>query len=67
MLFDLSNNGNVTISVTNIIGQVVANVEKKNVSNVNIPIDLTGQSSGIYLVKIQSGNQMFTQKISVIK
>jgi hypothetical protein len=65
--FTLSNASDVVISVNNILGDEIAKIEKQNVSSVDIPIDLVDQSSGIYFVKILSGKQIITQKVSLIK
>ena len=65
--FELGKADDVVISVTNIVGEVVAKVEKQKVSIVNIPMDLSNQSSGIYFVHIQSSNHNYTSKVSLIK
>jgi hypothetical protein len=63
--FQLANTDDVEITVSNLVGDVVSRITKKNVSAVNVSIDLTSQSAGIYYVKIQSGAQTLTKKISL--
>jgi hypothetical protein len=65
--FDVENSDNVVITINNIVGDVVAKIEKQNVTSVNVPIDLSEQSAGIYYVHIQSSKQSITNKISLIK
>jgi hypothetical protein len=63
--FQLANADDVEITVSNLVGDVVSATTKKNVSAVNVQLDLTNQSAGIYFVKIQSGAQTLTKKISL--
>jgi hypothetical protein len=63
--FQLANTDDVEITVSNLVGDVVSKTSKKNVSAVNVQLDLTSQSAGIYYVKIQSGAQTLTKKISL--
>ncbi|MFA4852515.1 MAG: zinc-dependent metalloprotease, partial [Bacteroidales bacterium] len=65
--FTLSDASDVVISASNILGDEIAKIEKQNVSSVDIPINLANQSAGIYFVKIQTGTQIITQKVSLIK
>jgi len=56
------NNQNVSfnLKILNAVGQVILN--KKIINNVE-QIDLSGQSAGIYFVKLQSTNNTITKKI----
>lgn len=65
--FVLANTGNIVITVSNILGDEIAKIGKQNVSSVDIPINLANKPAGIYFVKIQSGAQIITQKVSLIK
>ena len=64
---ELVNTTNVTITVSNLLGEVISKIEKQKVSSLNIPIDLSLQSSGIYYVKIQTASETLTKKISLVK
>lgn len=63
--FRLTNADNVEITVSNLLGDVVSKVTRENVTSVNLSLDLTDQSSGIYYVQIKSGSQTLTKKISL--
>jgi len=68
VIFDNSNaNNKITITVNNLLGEMVSEIEKENVSSVNIPIDLSEQSAGVYYIKIQSGNSILTKKLVLLK
>ncbi|NTW31605.1 MAG: T9SS type A sorting domain-containing protein [Bacteroidetes bacterium] len=63
----LVNTGDVTITVSNLLGEIISKVEKQKISSINIPIDISTQSSGIYYVKIQTASETLTKKISLVK
>ena len=56
---------NISISVFDIRGRSIFNNIYSNSSNFNERVDLNGVHSGIYMMKIQSGNQTITKKIIV--
>ncbi|MBA2613523.1 MAG: T9SS type A sorting domain-containing protein [Bacteroidetes bacterium] len=63
---DLKNNSNVDVTVLNTIGQVVKTTKAPGqVGQNNINIDLSGLSTGIYMVNIKVGNATSTKKIVV--
>ncbi len=66
LAIDLKDNSSVDITVLNTIGQTVkANKAQGQVGENNINIDLSGLSSGIYMVNIKVGNASSTKKIVV--
>ena len=63
---DLKDNSSVDIIVLNTIGQLVkANTTQGQIGQNAINIDLTGLSSGIYMVNIKVGNASSTKKLVV--
>ena len=59
------NNASYKIEVYNIYGQLVKSIDPQGRSNSNIQIDLTNESSGVYLIKIIAGQVIETKKIVV--
>ena len=55
---------NTEIVVLNMVGEVVYN--NNHVLNVN-KIDISNQANGVYFVKVKSGNQVITKKITLVK
>ena len=57
---------NATISIVNTMGQVISesNVQLESGSNA-IPLNLNDLANGVYLVRVQIGNSVITQKLSV--
>jgi len=53
---------NYTLEILNSFGQVVLS-KKMNGANTTKQIDLSGQSAGVYFVKLQSGNNTIVKKI----
>ncbi|MBA2611677.1 MAG: T9SS type A sorting domain-containing protein [Bacteroidetes bacterium] len=56
---------NVSVMITNNIGQVVKTVSLGNSTDINSQIDLTGLNSGIYFVKTTIGNAASSKKLIV--
>jgi hypothetical protein len=66
LIIDLKSNTNVDIVVLNTIGQVVkTNKAQGQVGENNINVDLSGLSTGIYMVNIKVGNASSTKKLVV--
>ncbi len=66
LAIDLKDNSTVDVVVLNTIGQVVkSNKSQGQVGSNNINIDLTGLSTGIYMVNIKVGNATSTKKLVV--
>ncbi len=56
---------NVTISITNILGEVVKPVDIKNTSSGIYQVDITNQPAGNYFVKIANEEGSITKRVSV--
>lgn len=65
--FGLEKKDDVVITITNIIGEVIAKSDMQNVSSVNISFDISANSPGIYFIKIQSGKHTITEKICLLR
>jgi hypothetical protein len=66
LAIDLKDNSSVEVSVLNTIGQLVkANKVQGQVGQNNINIDLTGLSTGIYMVNVKVGSSTSTKKLVV--
>jgi hypothetical protein len=63
---DLKDNSKVELSVMNIVGQVVkSNNTQAQIGENTIQIDLSGLTTGIYLVNVKVGNSVSTKKLIV--
>ncbi len=62
---DLKKNANVSVKVTNIMGQEVANVASKQMAAGKTPvkIDMNGLANGVYLYTVTSDNFTVTNRI----
>lgn len=60
-LLNVSGNGMMHITVSNLIGQIIMDVNAKGYTI----LDLSGNRSGIYLVRIESVNNVKVQKVSL--
>jgi hypothetical protein len=66
LAIDLKDNSNVEVSVLNAIGQLVkANKAQGQVGQNTINIDLSGLSTGIYMVNVKVGSATSTKKLIV--
>jgi hypothetical protein len=66
LAIDLKDNSTVDVVVLNTIGQVVkTNKAQGQIGYNNINIDLTGLSTGIYMVNVKVGNATSTKKLVV--
>ena len=59
----LSENNDVYISVFDLNGKAVRNIEKKAVNTLNEKIDINKLPSGVYSVVVKVENQFYTKKI----
>jgi hypothetical protein len=58
--------GNVSISVIDLTGRVVYSNDYQATAGMNAyNVDVTGNASGIYMVKVQQGNYTATTKVSI--
>ncbi|MFH0866545.1 MAG: M43 family zinc metalloprotease [Bacteroidota bacterium] len=67
LMFELNQADDITVTVSDLIGNIIVKEEMQQQSTFNIPIDLSEQSAGVYYVKIQTGSETVTQKLSLIK
>ena len=67
--FSLENSATTTISVSNILGQVVSNMTlgKLAAGVQNQLVDLSALEAGIYQITIASGNSIGTKKVTLVK
>ena len=60
-IFNIEGNGEMTISVMNMLGQTILVSDAIN----NATIDLSGFGSGIYMVRIETANGTMTEKVNI--
>jgi hypothetical protein len=67
--YTLNNNTNVQITVYDLLGHEIATLvnEKKNAGSHSVVWDASGQSAGIYLYQMKTGNQILTRKMVLLK
>ena len=67
--FSLENSATTTISVSNILGQVVSNMTlgKLSAGVQNQVVDLSAMEAGMYQITIASGNSIGTRKVTLVK
>lgn len=67
--FDLPNEGNVRLVVYDMLGRKIAVLvdEVRKVGNYKLTFDASGLSSGIYIYRLETGNQILTQRMTLIK
>jgi len=61
------NTNNATLTVKNILGQIITQYNSFNLGNNEITISTSNLSSGIYLYTLEAGNQIITKKFTVNK
>jgi hypothetical protein len=62
---ELSENLPVQVDVFNINGQLIQSIAKGNFVNIQERIDLSNEAAGIYLVRLQIGNEVLTKKVII--
>jgi hypothetical protein len=67
--FNLSNSALTTISVTNVLGQIVSNdnLGTLSVGTQNHFIDMSNLNAGIYQITINAGSSIGTKKVTLVK
>jgi hypothetical protein len=60
-ILNIEGEGQMTISVINMLGQKILEMNATD----NVTIDLSGNESGIYMVRIETANGTMTEKVSV--
>lgn len=67
--FGLKESENVTVEIVSVLGEVVSSTNRGTLAagEQKMRLDLGNLNSGIYFVKVIAGNEVSTQKVSVIK
>lgn len=67
--YQLPASGNVTVKVYDVLGKEIATLvnEFKPAGRYEVEFDATKISSGVYLYRLQAGEQSFTRKMTLIK
>ncbi|MEO9884884.1 MAG: T9SS type A sorting domain-containing protein [Balneola sp.] len=67
--FELNSAKKITLNVFNILGQQVTNYDLglRQAGVQNFKLDLSDQASGVYIIRIQSGSEIRSGKITLIK
>ncbi len=60
-------NGKVAISITNVIGEEVKHITEQTTGSLHKSYNLSDLSDGVYIVKIQNGENSITRKLSISK
>jgi hypothetical protein len=55
----------VRLQIFNTLGQVVVDNELPETLNQTYSVDMSGQQAGIYILRLQMGNQLGTAKVYV--
>lgn len=56
---------NLTINVTNSLGQTVSTVSENNTSGGRYLIDLSNEPNGVYFIEVQTGTEVVTRRIVI--
>jgi len=66
--FDVAQANNISILMSNLLGQVVYKEEKINFSGsyTNV-INLSRYASGVYILRVKVGSKVYTRKVTVVK
>jgi len=62
----LNDRSDLTVTITNMLGEIIFSQDLKNAYSINLPIDLSGRSSGIYNVSLKTAEATVYKKISLI-
>ena len=62
-----SNLGNMNVSVTNVLGEVISETKGNSSSQNKFSLNLSDQTSGVYFVKVKTDNGSVTKKIILNK
>lgn len=67
--FELKKSENVTVEVVSILGEVVTSINRGSLvaGEQKMSLNVDNLNSGIYFVKVTAGNEVSTQRVSVIK
>ena len=65
---ELGQSEGVTVSVYNLIGELIVTKSYEMSKGINtIQLDIDGLKDGVYLCKVNSGNNQMTRKFNVLK
>ncbi|MDO8998565.1 MAG: T9SS type A sorting domain-containing protein [Bacteroidota bacterium] len=67
VLLTLAQTENISVSVTNALGQQVLSTKYDGISNELISLDLTNQSNGVYFVTVSNGKDKMVQRLILNK
>lgn len=62
---NMFNRDNLTINVTNAMGQIVSTINENNTYGGNYMIDLTNEPNGVYFIEVQTGTEAVTRRIVI--
>ena len=63
--FNLPEREDVRLQIYNAMGQIVVDNQLPETLNQTYDVDLTGQASGVYIVRMQIGNQLTATKVFI--
>ena len=63
----LANSENISVTVTNALGQQIISNKYDGISNELISLDLTSQSNGVYFVTVSNGTDKMVQRLILNK
>lgn len=67
VVFTLANEENVTVSVSNTLGQVVSTSKFDGIANKMVSLDIANQPNGVYFVTISNGKDKMVQRLVLNK
>lgn len=67
VLMNFGHSENVTVSVSNVIGQEIVSNKYDVISSFVAPLDLSSQPNGIYFVTVSNGTDKFVQRLVINK
>ncbi len=67
--FGLKKSESVTVEIVNVLGETVSSINRGTLvaGEQNMKLNVENMNSGIYFVKVIAGNEVSTQRVSVIK
>jgi hypothetical protein len=65
--FNLAEKGTVSIDIMDSMGKILISETYYDILNQTFPFSMAGRSSGVYFVKIKTGDQVVVKKVLVVK